>query len=301
MDFKQLSYLIDIAKTSSINTTAKRLFISQSTISESIKRLEWELNAKLLHRSHTGVDLSADGKFLLSQALPIMEHYQQVLNYFNQKKTAPHDVLSIGAAGLITKTVLPDLIFQIQQDYPDVVMFTREMMVDEIFDALLQDKLTFGLFGFSDALVLEITDFKTARFPSLQFRPLYSDSFVCVMHKNNALASNSQYTYNEVSKLKHTILDYAYYSKNAHQLCLHISTNVEIHKKFMREKSTVLIIPKHSAKRLFQEKEFVHIPICDLPSTTFYLVYSKSKEFLNNDVHQAFIQSIISLTKHIHQ
>lgn len=86
MDFKQLSYLIDIAKTSSINTTAKRLFISQSTISESIKRLEWELNAKLLHRSHTGVDLTADGKFLLSQALPIMEHYQQVLNYFNQKK-----------------------------------------------------------------------------------------------------------------------------------------------------------------------------------------------------------------------
>lgn len=301
MDFKQLSYLIDIAKTSSINTTAKRLFISQSTISESIKRLEQELDTKLLHRSHTGVELTNNGKFLLSQAIPIMEHYQQVLNYFNHKKNAPHGVLSIGAASLITKTILHDLIFQIQENYPNVIMFTREMMVEEIFDALLHDKLTFGLFGFSDELALEITDFKVAHSSLLQFQPLYTDSFVCVMHKNNALASNSQCTYNEISQLKHTILDYSYYSKNLHQLCLHISSNVEIHKKFMREKGTVLIIPKYSANQLFQEKEFVHIPVYDLPFTTFYLVYPKSKEFLSNDVHQTFIQSAISLTKHINQ
>ena len=299
MNFEQLTYLIDIAKTGSINTTAKRLFISQPTISESIKRLEQELNAKLLLRSHRGVDLTDDGKFFLSQAIPIMEHHQELLNYFSRKKNAPHGVLSIGAANLITKTILHNLIFQIQENYPNVIIFTREMMVEEILNALLHDKLAVGLFGFSEELTPEFTGLKAAQASLLQFLPLYSDSFVCVVHKNNALATNAQCTCDEISHLKYTILDYSNYRENITPYCLHISSNVEIHKIFMREKNTFLIIPKYSASQLFQEKEFMHIPICDLSPITFYLVYSKAKEFLNNDVHQAFIQFASSLTKHI--
>ncbi|MBQ1188217.1 MAG: LysR family transcriptional regulator, partial [Peptococcaceae bacterium] len=54
MNIDQLKYLVDLAKTSSMNTTAKRMFISQQAISESMKRLEKELDCTLLTRSKTG-------------------------------------------------------------------------------------------------------------------------------------------------------------------------------------------------------------------------------------------------------
>ena len=69
MNSEQLRQLIDISKTGSIRMTAKRLYISQQAVSESMKRLEKELNCILLNRSKNGVTLTDDGKFVL--ILPI--------------------------------------------------------------------------------------------------------------------------------------------------------------------------------------------------------------------------------------
>ena len=66
MRTEQLIYLIDIAKTGSINNTAQRLFTSQQSISESIKKLENELGCTILNRSKTGVTLTEDGLYVLS-------------------------------------------------------------------------------------------------------------------------------------------------------------------------------------------------------------------------------------------
>ncbi|MBQ2860056.1 MAG: LysR family transcriptional regulator, partial [Peptococcaceae bacterium] len=43
MNIDQLKYFADLAKTNSITNTAKRMFISQQALSESIKRLENEV------------------------------------------------------------------------------------------------------------------------------------------------------------------------------------------------------------------------------------------------------------------
>ena len=81
MNTDQMAYLIDIAKTGSINTTAKRLFSSQQAISESIKRLENELNCVLLLRSKKGVALTEDGKYVLQQVSNMYEQYEELQKY----------------------------------------------------------------------------------------------------------------------------------------------------------------------------------------------------------------------------
>ena len=59
MTFQQLSYLVEVAKTGSINKTSRQLFVSQSCISSSLQQLENELNVKLLTRNSRGVELTA--------------------------------------------------------------------------------------------------------------------------------------------------------------------------------------------------------------------------------------------------
>ena len=56
MNIDQLRYFADLAKTNSITNTAKRMFISQQALSESIKRLENEVGCTLVNRSKTGVE-----------------------------------------------------------------------------------------------------------------------------------------------------------------------------------------------------------------------------------------------------
>ena len=71
MQLNQFRYLIAVDKFGSISRAAQELYISQSTISISLIRLEEELGAVLLNRSKRGVSLTAEGKSVLECAQAI--------------------------------------------------------------------------------------------------------------------------------------------------------------------------------------------------------------------------------------
>ena len=54
MRMEQLRCIVDIAKTGSLTSTAKRLFVSQQAVSKSISQLEEELGVNILIRSKNG-------------------------------------------------------------------------------------------------------------------------------------------------------------------------------------------------------------------------------------------------------
>ncbi|WP_265457903.1 LysR family transcriptional regulator [Enterococcus sp. HY326] len=84
MRIQQLEYLEMIAKTGSINEAAKKLFLTQPSLSNAIKELENEMGVQLLLRSKMGVTLTNDGREFLIYARQILdqvylleERYQQ--------------------------------------------------------------------------------------------------------------------------------------------------------------------------------------------------------------------------------
>lgn len=62
MEFLQLKYFIDAAKTENFSETAKKFFVPPSAVSQSIRRLETELGFKLFDRKANKVSLCAAGK-----------------------------------------------------------------------------------------------------------------------------------------------------------------------------------------------------------------------------------------------
>ena len=65
MTLQQLRYLMAVAQQGSFNAAAARLFVSQSTLSISIKELEEELGIQIFLRSNRGLKLTNDGTELL--------------------------------------------------------------------------------------------------------------------------------------------------------------------------------------------------------------------------------------------
>lgn len=68
MDLSQLRYLLAIAQAGSFSAAAKRLHVSQPTLSIAIQKLEEELGSTLFLRDHRGVSLTSTGEALRAHA-----------------------------------------------------------------------------------------------------------------------------------------------------------------------------------------------------------------------------------------
>ena len=121
MTFQQLLYFTTVVKYNSITKAAKHLFVSQPTISLSIKELEDEFDTKLFHRNNNQLDLTPEGKYLNTLALNLISEYENVTNKFNKylKKT---EILKIGIPPMLGTFMLPPIIDEFSKTHPHVQM-----------------------------------------------------------------------------------------------------------------------------------------------------------------------------------
>src|SRR5256885_6528342 len=61
MELRQLRYFVDIAKTEHLTTSARNLYVTQSTLSHGLRQLEEELGMALFERIGRGLKLSQAG------------------------------------------------------------------------------------------------------------------------------------------------------------------------------------------------------------------------------------------------
>ncbi len=84
MTLVQLRYLISIAETNSLNKAAEQLYVSQPSLTSSMKELEKELGITLFYRSGRGVTLTNDGMEFLLYAKQIYGQYELLLEKYGK-------------------------------------------------------------------------------------------------------------------------------------------------------------------------------------------------------------------------
>ena len=72
MTLQQLKYALMVANTGSMNEAAKKLFVSQPSLSAAVKELESEMQISLFSRTSKGVHITPEGSEFLSYARQIM-------------------------------------------------------------------------------------------------------------------------------------------------------------------------------------------------------------------------------------
>lgn len=73
MTLRQLEYIVTVAETGNITEAAKRLFISQPSLTSAIRELEQEMQVTIFHRTNKGVIVSNEGDRFLAYARQILE------------------------------------------------------------------------------------------------------------------------------------------------------------------------------------------------------------------------------------
>lgn len=72
MEIRDLEYFVAVARNESFTRAAREMFISQSSLSEAVRRLERSLGVELFERTQHGVRLTGRGKFFVQRAEAIL-------------------------------------------------------------------------------------------------------------------------------------------------------------------------------------------------------------------------------------
>lgn len=89
MTLQQLKYAIEVSNCGSMNEAAKRLFISQPSLSNAIKDLEGEIGITIFDRNNRGISISLEGVEFLGYARQIIEQTELLENHYKGIKLKP--------------------------------------------------------------------------------------------------------------------------------------------------------------------------------------------------------------------
>ena len=81
MRIQQLEYLEKIVEAGSINEAAKRLFLTQPSLSNAVKELENEMGIQIFQRSSGGISLTAEGREFMTYSKQILDQ----VNLMNER------------------------------------------------------------------------------------------------------------------------------------------------------------------------------------------------------------------------
>jgi len=84
MTIQQLNYAITISEMGSLNKASEVLYITQPSLTSSMRELERELGITIFNRSGKGVALTNDGAELIQHARQVVAQYERLLDKYNR-------------------------------------------------------------------------------------------------------------------------------------------------------------------------------------------------------------------------
>ena len=136
-------YVYEVYKERSFTKAAQNLYISQPSLSARIKKIEEIIGEPLFDRSTTPLQLTEVGKVYIEAAEEITQIEQRVENYINDLAGLKTGNLAVGASTLFAAYVVPSLITQFNQKFPDVHIQLIEGNTAELEEMLGNNALDF--------------------------------------------------------------------------------------------------------------------------------------------------------------
>lgn len=129
MELLQLRYFCHAAQTENFSKTANAFWVPTSNVSQSIKRLEKELNTKLFNRSANAVKLSEEGKAFFEKAYLALEILDEAKRGINSKEE-----IDIKICIMIHRNIVMEAIEQFRSKYPKCNFITTNTRPENWLD-----------------------------------------------------------------------------------------------------------------------------------------------------------------------
>ena len=171
MNLKQLESFSYIIETNSFSEAAKKLFLTQPTISSHISLLEKELSTQLLIRTTKDVIPTDAGKKLYTYAKQMLQIQNTILEEFHVKSEDEKNVINLGASSIPEQYILPEILPKYLKKNKNEFKIGRGDSF-EIINQVVNKEIEIGLVG---------TQIETS---NCIFEPFYKDKLVVITPVN---------------------------------------------------------------------------------------------------------------------
>lgn len=184
MTLQQLKYAVCTAECKSMNKAASKLFISQPSLSGTIRDLEEEIGMKIFSRSNRGITITPEGEDFLGYARQILQQYQLMEEKFIEKKK-PKQKFSVSMQHY---TFAVQAFIEMAKDFgmDDFEFAVHETKTHEVIENVRNQKSEIGILYLNDfnRQVME----KIFQENAVEFTELFACGIYVFLSKGNPLA-----------------------------------------------------------------------------------------------------------------
>jgi LysR family transcriptional regulator, low CO2-responsive transcriptional regulator len=175
MTLHQLRILESVARHLSVTRASQELHMSQPAVSQQLRLLEQEYEAKFVVRIGQGVELTERGRAFLDAVRPVIAQVAEVESTFkaksNEKKSS---FLTVGGSRNHTVTVLPEKLWSFKQNHPwvqfvlesnDSYTMEQHVLNGDVQIALINHPSHFDRIAYEPYREMEIVAFALAKSP----------------------------------------------------------------------------------------------------------------------------------------
>jgi len=202
MDLQQLRYIVALSQELHFLKAARRVNVSQPTLSQQIKKLEEELGVFLFERSPQQVKLTDSGEKFLPYAIQVLDSLEKGVGELQEETGEVTGRIRVAAIPTICPYLLPSVITKIRKKAPRLVLEIYEETTSVLVEHLKDGKLDLGI------LALPIPD------PGIVSRTLGKETFYLAVSKNHPLAKKNTVRPKDIEKERLLVLQEGHCFRN---------------------------------------------------------------------------------------
>lgn len=145
MNEKDWQIIVNLYEEGNITRTAKKLYISQPSLTYRIKQIEAEFKTQLIHRVNKGVIFTNEGEIIAQYAKQMLGMLQSTKEKISNLEGEMSGTLKLGASSNFAFYELPDLLEGFILQYPDIDIQLNTGWSSKVLDYLNNEDIHVGI------------------------------------------------------------------------------------------------------------------------------------------------------------
>lgn len=187
MTLQELRYVVALADLGHFGQAAEACYVSQSTLSTGLKKLEEFLGITLFDRSLRRVTPTPIGREIIDSARLILQEAERIRELARLSQDPMERTVQLGVIPTLGPYYLPHALTMVHKLHPRLRLLLREVMTPHLLEDLAEGRLDGGL------LALPIDD------PALEVAPLFVEPFLAAVPAAHDLARKKEIGVDELA------------------------------------------------------------------------------------------------------
>lgn len=271
MNIRDLEYLVALAEHRHFRRAADACNVSQPTLSGQLRKLEDELNTRLLERTSRKVLFTQAGLQLVEQARTVLREVKILREMASRQGNEMSGALYMGLIPTVAPYLLPHIIPMLHRTFPDIEMYLHEAQTRQLLAQVDNGKL--------DCAILASVK-ETEAFIEL---PLFSEPMKLAVYEDHPWAAKPSVSVSELAGEKMLMLEDGHclrdqtmgfcFAAGAEEDTHYQATSLETLRNMVAAGSGITLLPELALPQARCRDGVCYLPCQPEPERTIALIY----------------------------